>query len=512
MRGLSSRSRGVVVKARVVRQTPRSAALATHVIYLKREGAGREGESGQLFNEQADNADGRAFAERCEGDRHHFRFIVSPEDAAELDNLKRYTRDLMSDMSRDLGTRLDWVAVEHWNTEHPHIHVLVRGRAGDGADLVIGRDYISRGLRARAEHLATLELGPRSEQDIQRGLERQVAADRFTPLDRALTRAAGRNEGMLDLRPGPEPAGEIDRGLLVGRVRKLERLGLAEAVGPGLWRLSTEIEPTLRAMGECGDIIKAMHRALGRHSDARELSVHGANDTPTIVGRLVERGLHDELKGSAYAVIDGVDGRAHHVRLRDLEATGDAAAGSIVEVRRFRDRTGETRIAIAVRSDLPLEAQVTATGATWLDRQLVGAGPLNPSNAGFGQEVGAALSARTEHLITEGLARRQGQRVVFARDLLETLRRRELDATATRLAGESGLPHLPASPGDPVGGVYRQRIALASGRFAMLDNGLGFQLVPWSPSLERHLGQQVAGSLTPGGVDWSFGRKRGPAL
>ena len=93
----------------------------------------------------------------------------APRTPPELADLKTYTRELMADMTRDLGTQLDWVAVEHWNTEHPHVHVLVRGRADDGADLVIGRDYISKGLRARAEQLATLELGPRSEQEIRRG-------------------------------------------------------------------------------------------------------------------------------------------------------------------------------------------------------------------------------------------------------------------------------------------------------------------------------------------------------
>jgi len=93
-----------------------------------------------LFDAAGEQADGAAFAERCEGDRHHFRFIVSPDDAHELADLTTYTRDLMAQAERDLGTRLDWVAVHHWNTAHPHIHVLVRGQGDDGRDLVISRD------------------------------------------------------------------------------------------------------------------------------------------------------------------------------------------------------------------------------------------------------------------------------------------------------------------------------------------------------------------------------------
>ena len=99
---------------------------------------------------------------------------------------------------------------------------------------------------------------------------------------------------------------------------------------------------------------------------------------------------------------------------------------------------------------------------------------------------------------------------MFVRDLLDTLRRREVDAAAGRLSAETGLPRQVAAEGEHVAGIYRQRVQLASGRFAMIDNGLGFELVPWKPALEQHLGRQVSGVVQPGGgVDWSFGRKRG---
>jgi Protein of unknown function (DUF3363) len=122
------------------------------------------------------------------------------------------------------------------------------------------------------------------------------------------------------------------------------------------------------------------------------------------------------------------------------------------------------------------------------------------------------MDARVEHLIGQGLARRQGQRIIFARDLLDTLRRRELEATAARVGSSAGLPYHPATEGEIVVGVYRQRLDLASGRFAMIDDGLGFSLVPWSPSLERHLGRQVSGIAQAGTIEWSFGRARGPAI
>ena len=109
-----------------------------------------------------------------------------------------------------------------------------------------------------------------------------------------------------------------------------------------------------------------------------------------------------------------------------------------------------------------------------------------------------AIEARIEHLTQGGLARRQGQRVIFARDLLDTLGRRELEETAEQLASQTGLSHRPLAEGDSAAGIYRRRVNLTSGRFAMIDNGLGFCLVPWPPSLERRLGQRVSGIAMPG--------------
>jgi len=516
IRGLTSKSRGAVVKARVVRHGAKSASLATHLSYLRRDGVTRDGAPGKMFDAGGDEADARGFAERCQGDRHHFRFIASPDDAAELSDLRSFTRDLMGQMARDLGTGVDWVAVDHWNTEHPHIHILVRGRADDGRDLVISRDYISRGVRGRAEQLVTLELGPRSELEIRRGLERQVEADRWTPLDQTLVRQATGNDGVVDLRPSREPATDSERPVLVGRIRKLEKLGLAAPIGPGRWVLAEEAESTLRALGERGDIIKRIHRGLterGIERSAGDFAWDSDARGDSILGRLVSRGLDDELNGSAFAVVDGVDRRAHHIRFADLDATGDAAPGAIVEVRRLAREAGSSRLVLAVRSDRSIEEQIHAAGATWLDRRLVEAAPMPLSEAGFGHEVRDAMDARAEHLAAEGLARRQGQRFVFARDLLTTLRARELEEAASRLSALTGLPRQRAAEGESVAGVYRQRVTLASGRFAMLDDGLGFSLVPWSPSLERELGRHVSGIMSPGGgVEWSFGRKRGIGL
>lgn len=511
---ITGRTRLCMVKARFVRNRSDPGPLTRHLDYLRRDGVTRDGEKARMFGAETDNADAKRFADRCKDDRHHFRFIVSPEDATDMEDLRRFTRALMAQAERDLGTRLDWIGVDHWNTDNPHVHVILRGHADDGQDLVIDRDYIRSGLRNRAQDLVTQELGPRTDLEISRSLARQIESDRWTQLDRQLVRDADEH-GVIDIAPSPDRQPDTYLVQKVGRLRHLEHLGLANTVGPGQWMLSGEAEVTLRELGLRGDIIKRMHRALSEQGIERGAADYmlgdEAHDDP-VFGRLVARGLDDELRGTAFAVVDGVDGRTHHVCLPDLDAAGDSAPGSIVELRSFESVRGERRFALAVRSDLAIEAQMSAGGATWLDRQLVARDPVD-LGGGFGLEVKQALEARTDYLVGEGLARRHGGRIVFAADLLGTLRQRELSALGEKLSHEMNIPFRQAAAGDYVAGAYCQRFTLASGRFAMVDDGLGFSLVPWTPSIEKHIGRHISGvARADGGVDWSFGRNRGLGL
>ncbi len=509
---LGSRTRGAVIKARVVKHNMRG-SLGAHLNYLQRDGVTRDGEAGKLFGPEGQEIDRDAFAQRCADDRHHFRFIVSPDDALEMADLKSFTCDLMGQMEKDMGTKLDWAAVDHWNTEHPHIHVIVRGVGDDGQNLVISRDYIREGMRARARELITHELGPRTEIDIRRSLERQVEAERWTDIDRDLARSVQR-DGLIDMAPDLGVQPDITHALKMGRLRKLEHFGVAQEIAPGQWTLSGNAEQALRALGSRGDIIKRMHKAMSERGIDRGVANYCLAPEPgqAIIGKLIDRGLHDELTGSAYAIIDGIDGRSHHIQFPDIEATGDCKPGAIVELRHFEDRKGRARTALAVRSDMDLQSQISAPGATWLDRRNLSRGN-DDLGGGFGAEVGRAMEERAEHLASEGLARRHGQRIIFARNLLDTLKGRELDAAAQRLSAEIGIPYSPAQSGEYVMGTVRQRLTLASGRYAMIDNGLGFALVPWSPSLDKQLGQHISGVMRgDGGVDWSFGRGRGLGL
>ena len=495
----------------------RMAPLSAHIAYLKREGVTRDGSPTRMFDAESDRADDRAFADRCKDDRHHFRIIVSPEDAGELTDLREYTRDLVRQMEADLGTRLDWVAVDHWNTDNPHVHLLVRGVTDQGADLVMARDYISHGLRSRAEELAFAELGPKPEHEIQRALDREVTAERWTRLDSEIQRTAD-ELGVIDLRPErPGPDDPRLRRLMVGRLQHLETMGLAAEGEPGQWAVAEGAQAKLRELAARGDIIRTIGQALKDQGQDRPLDsyvvVSGAPEKP-IVGRLIDKGLHDELTGTAYAVIDGMDGRTHHVRLPGIEALEHSPKlGGIVELRAI-GKPGEERptLILATRSDLDLAAQIKAPGATWLDHRLIERG-AGVADGGFGAEVRRAMDTRADHLVKGGLARRFGERTVFEGGLIDTLRRRELDSVGARIAGETGLTYRPTQAGEKIAGVVRQRLGLASGRFAMIDDGLGFRLVPWASALEQQLGRQVSGVIRDGGgLDLMMGRKRGLGL
>src|SRR5229473_1678500 len=281
-RGWSHRQPGarrVMVKSRSVRAAGKNGRAAAHLRYIQRDGTSRDGERGRLYSATQDRTDGDAFLDRGKDDRHQFRVIVSPEDGAELGDLSGFTRDLIGKIEADLGTKLDWVAVNHFNTGHPHVHVIINGRDELGEDLVINGDYIAHGVRERASELMTVELGPVTAIEQQRKL-------------------------------ATEPA-------------------------PGRWQLSEKLEPTLLELGERGDVIKTMQRALqteGLQRDPASFWIHdGAPSTP-IVGRVIDKHLSDELGENLTLIIDGIDGRTHHVPGFDPAGVEVIGIGSIVEV------------------------------------------------------------------------------------------------------------------------------------------------------------------------------------
>ena len=301
----------VIVKAMVSRHVgkgaDRAAALGKHVAYLGRAGAGVEGARPDFFDRDADAIQPEIETDGWIGDRHHFRFIISPEHGDRIDDLRSYVRDVMERVSEDLGEpKLRWLGTCHYDTDQPHAHVLVRGRRGDGRDLVIPRDYMGYGFRARAQEVAQERLGDLSRVDAERRIWKETEADRFTGFDRRLLAA------MDGARTVADGVGAHDAwaALTRGRLRHLEGLGLATRTGRR-YRLSEDMEPRLRRLQASRDIIRTMNqRRLEGARDVHQL------EGPSVSGRVVKTGYHDELGASPFVVLKTTDGSEHYARLQ----------------------------------------------------------------------------------------------------------------------------------------------------------------------------------------------------
>lgn len=301
----------VIVKALVSRHSgqgaARGAALAAHVAYLGRSGAGLGEQPATFFDRAADEIDPVGGTTAWSDDRHHFRFIMSPEHGDRISDLRGYTREVMRRVADDLGEpELTWIATCHYDTGRPHAHVVIRGRRASGRDLVIPRDYVGFGFRARAQEVAQERLGDLSRMEAERRVWRETQADRFTALDRRLLLAADVDRCVAD---GVGINGAWS-ALTRGRLRRLEALGLAQRVGRG-FRLDAELEPRLRSLQLRQDIIRTLHQ---RHLESgREPLVIG--DRP-VRGSVVARGHHDELGGVSWVIVRDPQGQEHYARLK----------------------------------------------------------------------------------------------------------------------------------------------------------------------------------------------------
>ena len=351
-------TRRAVVKVRVVNlDASGRAGAALHLSYVAREGVERDGSPGQLYGPDGP-VERESFPASRDGEPHQFRIILSPEDAHALE-LSEYTRAFMRQVESDLGREVEWVAANHYNTDNPHVHIVLRGVDRHGDELRLDRNYLANGLRWRAQELATAELGLRSERDLEQQWKQEVSRERFTSLDWTIQRAARRPEdwdcdyvAAVPASPGnphsPPPEA------LAARLEVLEALGLANRHGSG-WALVADWGARLRALGERGDILATMHRAMAGQGDTARYRV--LDDTPTervIEGVVRKKGLHDELAGSLFAVVETVRGEAFYVRVnaRDAEAVREGSVVALAVTRdSFRKPADETIARLAGTND-----------------------------------------------------------------------------------------------------------------------------------------------------------------
>ena len=342
-------SRRVIVKVGIVNMNRTSAAnQAAHIDYINRESAakdherqhesdktnaltaeqGRDDDRGNLYNDKERGVSGEDFIKRTADDPRQFRIIVSPEDSRKMTDLTSFTRELMGEMEATLGTKLDWIAADHYDKATPHIHIVISGRDTMGRQVILPRDYIRQGMRMQAQQLVSIELGPVLQPEAGLKLARQVTQERFTGLDRALIKMS--RGGIVDLSRPPEIGEDWSRRFDKARLQTLGKLGLAHRQGRHHWKLSKDLEATLREFGERGDIIRTLQKSLTKRGmNAVNIPVKIYDPSMgDMTGRILDLGVRDDVNDKSFMVVDSLDHGPLHVemgRSENIEAlrTGD---------------------------------------------------------------------------------------------------------------------------------------------------------------------------------------------
>jgi type IV secretory pathway VirD2 relaxase len=330
---LYGRKQRVVVKAHVSRHRAGKAqgSLGRHVSYLGRESASADGKHGVFYDAARESVNARQEAVQWAEDRHHFRLIVSPERGADIPDMTAYVREVMRRVERDLDTKLQWIAVNHHNTDNPHAHILLRGRQADGTDLVIARQYISYGIRDRASEVATELLGERSPEEVQLAKSKEVEAERFTSLDRIIERHL--ENSRIDVSPSQHIGFDADdRRLVLGRLLFLEKMELAHKGRGTTWQVEENFKHALRELGARNDIIAQLYSSMGNEAGRVERMVAGAEPSAPVAGVVIAKGATDEIGEDRFVVVRDGAGRSHYGRVRDGEAYRDLQVGSVAEL------------------------------------------------------------------------------------------------------------------------------------------------------------------------------------
>ena len=337
-----------------------------HGRYLERESAaGRDGD-GRGFGSDGPSvpiAKTLDVWQKAE-DRHMFKLIVSPENGADLD-LRAFTTEYMGRLEKELGTKLQWVGVDHHNTDNPHAHVALRGRDQDGNTLVIPREFIRGPLRNIAGDLATAKLGHRTHRDLEDARAKQVTQHRWTDLDRVLKRVG--QGGVIDFSTPVAAHASEDRKQrrqqLLQRLAVLEGMGLAKRGEGGRWVMDPAAETILRERQKANDRLKALHSHKAVVSDPRLPLTSAPEGAARISGRLLGTGL-DDATGKPYMLLESLGGSVIYLY---QTSSAERAAGQgmkagdyvVVNQRERPSEGGRTSTMLDVRAFGPAEQALT---------------------------------------------------------------------------------------------------------------------------------------------------------
>ena len=355
------------------------------------------------FNDKADALDiASALAEwQGSGDERMWKVIISPEFGERVD-LRKLTRELMAKMGRDLGIVPEWAAVTHHNTEHPHVHVALRGVDSNGRSLRLDRDYIKNGIRGIAEDLCTRQLGYRSEKDAAESLARETGEHRFTSLDREISRrradeAAEENTFQLVLSRSSADPNRLRQQYIAERMKVLESMGLAASAAPDVWLVRRDFEIVLRAMQRANDRQKTMAAHGSLVSDQRlPVVTLDLRKLQSVEGRVLVHGEEEEGRdaGRGYLLLEGTDAKVHYVpytpTIEEARNSGGLKTNSFIRLRKlFKD--GKPLVEVedfgSAEAILKSKAHLREAAKVFVNRRLL------PAEDGWGGWLGRYQAA-----------------------------------------------------------------------------------------------------------------------
>lgn len=469
--------------------------LLAHGKYLERDGAGPDGEKGQFYDRDHDEADAQPRLEAwAQEDKRHFRLMLAPESGARMVDLKDFTRATMARMERDLGAELDWVAVDHHNTDNPHVHIILRGRRLDGPDLVLSRDYVSRGLRHAARDVATEMLGNRGPDDERLALERETRATRQTRLDQLLEAEINAKSDIRIQAVGRkfEP---VLRAALRNRVRELAHMGLAHERKRGRFRFEPDWMDRLSEIGRGLDIRRRLGRELAPGEGKLRLYSPGMG---RFAGEVIEIGARGEGAGKAYVIVRNPARGPVFINVR-ARAVAGIEPGGLVAIEPHRHSGRGNRVKVQTISALPLDTQINARAETELDRELARtiageAGKLPATPAA----KDALLQRMTWHERNRSGGRDLTGRFEFEPGALQRLRGLELRTETAAFAKRLGKRAIAIDDGLEREWAVRGFKTLHQGRVALLERNDGVALAPLAAGQQLAIGKSYSISISLG--------------
>lgn len=471
--------------------------LIAHGKYLERDGAGPDGEKGQFYERDHDEVDATPRLEEwAQEDKRHFRLMLAPESGARIEDLNDFTRATMARMERDLGFELDWVAVDHHNTDNPHVHIILRGRRRDGPELVIPRDYVGRGLRHAARDVATEMLGNRGPDDERLALERETRAARHTRLDQLLE-AEIRTNADVRIQAIGRKLEPVLQAALRNRVRELAHMGLARERKRDRFRFEPDWSARLEEISRGLDIRRRLGRELAPGEGRLRLYRPSMG---RFAGEVIEIGQRGDGLGKAYAIVRSPAHGPVFVNVR-ARAVAGIEPGGLISIEPHRHEGRGNRVKVHTLSALPIEAQVAARAETELDRELARGIAGEPGKLPSTPALREALAQRIAwHEREKSGGRDLTGRFEFGPGALKRLREAELNHETHVFAKRLGKRAIAINDGLERDWTVRGFKTLHQGRVAMLERNDGVVLAPLAAGQQLAIGKSYSISIASGKI------------